>query len=281
MLDRFTSDLPPDQNEVLYIDTEQGKYHVQAAIKRICEQINEPEPQNLHAYFLRSLTPGERLKFIEAEIYSNPKIGFVIIDGIKDLVTSINDEEQATNIASKLLKWTEERNIHIVTVLHQNKSDANARGHIGTELINKAETVLEVAKSDTEPKISIVTALQCRNIEPEPFAFEIDVFGLPIAAEHFEQRTETKSKRFDVADLEEIKKYQLLTEVFSNGESFSYSDLVVQLGLAYRNQFKATIGTNRSKELISYSKNKNWLKQGSGARSPYVLGVFAADDDEL
>ncbi|TDE02728.1 BT4734/BF3469 family protein [Flavobacterium sandaracinum] len=279
MLERFTSDLPIEQNEVIYFDTEQGKYHVQAAIKRICDQINQPEPKNLHAYFLRSLTPSERLKFIEEEIYSNPRIGFVVIDGIKDLVTSINDEEQATNVASKLLKWTEERNIHIVTVLHQNKSDANARGHIGTELINKAETVLEVAKSDTEPKISIVTALQCRNIEAEPFAFEIDVFGLPIAAEHFEQRTETKNNRFDVSDLEEVKKYELLQEVFSNGQSFTYTDLVIQLGLAYKSMFNTSIGTNRAKELLTYSKNRGWLIKGNSTRSPYLLGVFAVADE--
>lgn len=281
MLERFTSDLPGEQNEVVYFDTEQGKYHVQAAIKRICEQIEQPEPQNLHAYFLRSLTPSERIRFIEAEIYGNPKIGFVVIDGIKDLVTSINDEEQATNIASKLLRWTEERNIHIVTVLHQNKSDANARGHIGTELINKAETVLEVAKSETEPKISIVTALQCRNIEFEPFAFEIDVFGLPIVAEHYEMRTETKRNRFEVTDLEEIKKYEILKEVYKNGEKFTYSELVTQIGLAYKNEYKAALGTNRTKELISYSKNKNWLIQNSGGRSPYVLGVFAFEDYDI
>ena len=272
-LERFTSDLPEEQNEVLYIDTEQGKYHVQAAIKRICEQINEPEPKNLHAYFLRSLTPLERLKFIEAEIYSNPRLGFVIIDGIKDLVTPINDEEQATNIASKLLKWTEERNIHIVTVLHQNKSDANARGHIGTELINKAETVLEVAKSDTEPLISIVTALQCRNIEPEPFAFEIDVFGLPIAAENYEMRTETKSKRFDVTDLEDSKKYELLQQVYSNGQSFGYKELETQIKLASKIQLGKELGTNSVTALITYCKNNSWLIQEK-PKAPYTIGAY-------
>ena len=125
LLGRFESDLPQEQSEVLYFDTEQGKHHVQKAIKRICEQIKIPEPPNLTAYFLRSLKPSERLDFIEKEIYRNDKIGFVVIDGIKDLVTSINDEEQATMITSKLLKWTEERNIHIITVLHQNKGDNN------------------------------------------------------------------------------------------------------------------------------------------------------------
>lgn len=273
ILERFKSDLPNDKNEVLYFDTEQGKYHVQKAVKRICLQINEPEPKNLHTYFLRSLTPSERLEFIQNEIYSNDKIGFVVIDGIKDLVTSINDEEQATNIASKLLKWTEERNIHIVTVLHQNKSDTNARGHIGTELINKAETVLEVAKSETDSNISIVTPQQCRNIEPEVFAFEINEYGIPIIAENFEVRTETKNNRFDVTDLEDYKKYQILTEVFSKGESFSYGKLVEQIVIAYKNQFQSSIGTNRTKLLITDCSNNGWLLQEKH-KAPYTLGTF-------
>ncbi|MBE7686270.1 AAA family ATPase [Tenacibaculum piscium] len=273
ILERFKSDLPKNQSDVLYFDTEQGKYHVQKAIRRICTQINENEPKNLHAFFLRSLTPAERLQFIETEIYRNDKIGFVVIDGVKDLVTSINDEEQATNVASKLLKWTEERNIHIVNVLHQNKSDTNARGHIGTELINKAETVLEVAKSESDSDISIVTPLQCRDVEPEVFAFEINEYGIPIVADNFEARTETKKNKFDVSSLEDYKKYQILKEVFSHGESFSYSELVIQVGLSYKNQFKSTIGANRVKQLITDCKNKDWLLQEKH-KAPYKLGEY-------
>jgi hypothetical protein len=273
ILDRFKSDLPSDKNEVVYFDTEQGKYHVQKAVKRICTQINQPEPENLHTYYLRSFKPSERLEFIENEIYSNDKIGLVVIDGIKDLVTSINDEEQATNIASKLLKWSEERNIHIVTVLHQNKSDTNARGHIGTELINKAETVLEVAKAENDSNISIVTPQQCRNIEPEVFAFEINEFGIPIIAENFEVRTETKKNAFDIIELEAYKKYQLLTEAFSKGESFSYSKLVEQIVIAYKKQFNSKIGINRTKLLITDCSNNGWLLQPK-LKAPYTLGTF-------
>lgn len=276
-LDRFNNQLPHNKRDILYFDTEQGKYHVQTAVKRICKQINSTEIHNLQTYFLRSLTPSERLQFIEEEIYSNDNLGFVVIDGIKDLVTSINDEEQATNIASKLLKWTEERNIHIVTVLHQNKSDTNARGHIGTELINKSETVLEVAKAEKDKDISIVTPLQCRNLEPEVFAFEINEYGIPVIAENFEIRTETKQKRFDITDLEEHKIYQLLNEVFSKGDSFSYKELVIQLRLAYKNQFNTSLGLSRTKEdLIPYCKNKKWLLQ-ERLRAPYTLGDYTVD----
>lgn len=273
VLNRFKSYLPLKKNEVAYFDTEQSKYYVQKAVKRICEQINEPEPKNLHTFHLRSLNPSERLNFIEAEIYSNDKIGFVVIDGIKDLITSINDESEATMIASKLLKWSEERNIFILNVLHQNKSDNNARGHIGTELINKAQTVLSISKAENDNDISIVEPQQCRDIEPEVFAFEINEFGVPVIAEDFEIRTETKKNRFDVIDLENYKKYQLLTEVFSKGESFSYSELKTQLKFAYKNQFKTDLGTNRTIDLITYCKNQNWLLQ-SKAKAPYTIGEF-------
>jgi hypothetical protein len=273
ILNRFKSHLPNDKDEVVYFDTEQSKYYVQKAVKRICTQINQPEPKNLHAYHLRSLAPSERLQFIEAEIYSNDKIGFVVIDGIKDLVTSINDESEATMIASKLLKWTEERNIYILTVLHQNKSDNNARGHIGTELINKAQTVLSITKAEKNNDISIVEPQQCRDKEPEIFAFEIDEFGIPFEAENFELRTETNNNKFDVTHIEDYKKFKLLTEVFSKGKSFSYNDLKIQLQFAFQSQLGEKLADNRAKILITYCKNKNWLLQEK-PKAPYTLGAY-------
>ncbi len=272
VLGLFKSELPHNQNEVLYFDTEQGKYHVQLALKRICKQVNIEEPDNLHVYHLRSKTPLERLELIEYAIYNNDKIGIVVIDGIKDLVTSINDEAEATMIASKLLKWTEERNIHIVTVLHQNKSDSNARGHIGSELINKAETVLSITKAETDGNISVVEPQQCRNIEPEAFAFEI-IDGLPVIAENYELRTETKKIRFDVTGLESYKKYQLLTEIFSKGESFSYKELETQIKFASKKQLGKELGTNAITALITDCKNNRWLLQEK-PKAPYTIGSF-------
>jgi hypothetical protein len=270
------SDLPQEQSEVLYFDTEQGKYHVQKAVKRICNQINIDEPTNLHVFYLRSLNPSERLQFIIEEICINPKIGVVIIDGIKDLVTSINDEEQATMIASILLKLTEERNIHIVTVLHQNKGDNNARGHIGTELINKAETVLSVTVIENDKEVSIVEPQQCRNREPESFAFSVDENGLPFIVNGYEPPIKKISNSFSVTELEDFKKYKLLTEVFSHDKEYKYGALVSQLKIAYKNQLKKDLGDNRIKDLITDCKNNGWLIQLI-AKAPYTLGDFEND----
>lgn len=273
ILNVFTSKLPPNQKAVLYFDTEQSKYYVQKALKRICKQVNIAEPTNLKVYGLRSLSPQERLAVIDYAINNELNLGFVVIDGIKDLVTSINDEEQATVISSKLLKWTEQRNIHIVTVLHQNKSDTNARGHIGTELINKAETVLSITKAEGDGKISIVEPQQCRNVEPEKFAFEINEDGLPIIAENYELRTETKSNKFDILALEDYKIFQLLISVFSMEKQCSYTTLQTQLQIVYKNQFKKDIGTNSAQKLITHCKNENWILQERN-RAPYTLGEF-------
>lgn len=120
-------------------------------------------------------------------------MGLVLIDGARDLVTSINDEEQATNLSSLLLKWTADLQIHICVVLHQNKNDAQARGHLGTELVNKAETVLSATKDPADPSISIVQAEACRDKEFQPFAFCINEEGLPLIVNDY-VHSELKTK---------------------------------------------------------------------------------------
>lgn len=268
ILSRFVGGLPENQNQVYYFDTEQSKYHVQIALKRICRQLGIRRPPNLFTYHLRSLTPSQRLKLIEEEIYSSDKIGLVVIDGIKDLITSINDEAEATMIASWLLRITEERNIHIITVLHQNKGNEQARGHIGTELNNKAETVLSVTKEESNPEISTMKAEMCRNREPEPFSFEINEDGLPVEVAGFEPRSKDKKSGF--VELEDYKKYGLLNEVFSHGKEFKYASLQSQIKIAYSNQIGGNLSNNKIVDLITYCKNSNWLNQ-SGTGQPYTL----------
>lgn len=260
---------------VLYFDTEQSNYHVWMAVNRICRATEISNPTNLQVYALRKYTPSERLDLIEFAIYNTPNVGFVIIDGVKDLITSINDEEQATMIASKLLKWTAETNIHIITVLHQNKSDTNARGHVGTELTNKAGAVLSVTKSDKDKDISLVEPVQTRDKDPETFAFEV-IDGLPVLAQDWKLRTETKQNTVDVDEIEDFKLYSLLNRVFSNGDEFGYSELLIQIQLAFKAEFNKPLGKTRAEKLITYCKNMDWLLQ-LVPKKPYTLGEFKPD----
>lgn len=262
--------LPTVQNEVLFFDTEQSKYHVQIAVRRICEQIGIANPPNLHAFHLRSLNPSERLKFMEAEIYSNDKVGFVVIDGIRDCITSINDEQDASMITSWLLRVTEERNIHIVTVLHQNKGDTNARGHVGTELINKAETVLSVTVLEHDKTISVVEPQQCRNREPESFAFRIDENGIPAIISEFETEKPKKENPSNIYALDYDKLDQIIFDAFSNETAIKYAELVRRVKVSYSNIMGLSIGDNKARDIISLCKQNGFIEQ-KAEREPYTL----------
>ena len=147
---RYVAELPEDKRKVLYVDTEQSPYHCLKVMTRILRMAGLPDDrdnENLEFLALRKYTPEQRIRIVEQAIYNTPEIGLVIIDGIRDMVYDINSPSESTRIISKLMQWTDDRQIHIHTILHQNKGDENARGHIGTELNNKAETVLQVERT--------------------------------------------------------------------------------------------------------------------------------------
>jgi hypothetical protein len=283
ILNRFNSTLPEGKKRVVYFDTEQGNWNVYMALQRICTQADVNNPQNFEIYALRKFTPQERLKMIDDYIKKYDDIGLLIIDGIKDLVTSINDEEQATKIASNLLKWTAEKGMHIVTVLHQNKSDTNARGHIGTELQNKAETVLSVSKMDNNKDISIVEAVYCRHKEPDQFGFTINHLGIPVLTEDYQIFDETKKGGFDpVDDFDIVTKGEIVRKIFKNQNSIMYSELKATIKEIIKNDYHQKIGDNKVKGLITHLKINEMLYQEKG-RQPYEMGraMDYEETDEL
>ncbi|MGJ8591719.1 MAG: AAA family ATPase [Aquaticitalea sp.] len=264
--------LPPTKRNVLFFDTEQSRYHVQLLLNRICRLINVKIPENVKVHALRKYNAFERVEIIEHILYSTSNLGVVIIDGLRDLVTSINDEEQATIITGKLMKWSEELDIHIFTVLHQNKSDENARGHLGTEGLNKAETTLSATKSEGDKNITIVEPLSCRNQDPYAFAFEV-IDDLPVFTENYEIRTQTKPSKIDLNDIENFKLFEMLNSIYSRQKSFGYSELVREVKYEFKKQFDKSIGDNKAKEVITYCKNEDWLIQEE-SKKPYTLGKY-------
>ena len=139
-LERVSGDGKPLR--VLWLDTEQSQQSTQEImLKRIIPLAGDINgfDECFYSYNLRGLGCETRRELMEVAINSlHPDL--VIIDGIKDLVTDINDAIQATQIMEQLMMLAQKNNCCIVNVLHQNKSEAdhNMRGSIGTELTNKA-----------------------------------------------------------------------------------------------------------------------------------------------
>ena len=170
-------------------DTEQSSFYVQQSMYRIMDLSDAESYQNrFFAFCLRPYTPDKRLEMIEYFIYNlhqnGLKLGLIVIDGIRDLIRDINSADEATMISSKLLKWTEETGCHILNVIHENKAGGEgARGHLGTELINKAETILRIEKLESQTSVSKLSAEMTRGIDFEDIYFTVNS-NIPMVVDH-------------------------------------------------------------------------------------------------
>ena len=127
----YTTDFPEGKDRILYIDTEQSQNHCMIVMHRIMKLAELPSNEDCDRFYflaLRKFNPKERLAIIDDAISQIEGLGFVVIDGIHDWGYDINSPSEATCVISKLMQWTDEYQIHLHTILHQNKSDENARG---------------------------------------------------------------------------------------------------------------------------------------------------------
>lgn len=195
----YRANLPEGKQRILYVDTEQSRFHCHNVLERILRLANLPtscDNENLDFFCLREYSPAVRMQVIDYALRQNKGYGLVIIDGIRDLMLDINNAAESVVVINRMMEWSSKYNLHIHCVLHLNKGDNNVRGHIGTEMGNKAETVIVISKSNITPQISEVRALHIREKEFQPFAFSVNDEGLPILMDEYSPDDESnKTKR--------------------------------------------------------------------------------------
>lgn len=170
---------------VLWLDTEQSKSHVRKVVERlhtiIGYQPSEEYPMDVRLTMvtLRELEPQLRLEALVEEV-ELLRPSFVVVDGIADLQHNTNDLEESDRLVNRLMALSTLYDCHILCVLHANPGTDKARGHLGSSLQRKAETVIYVHKVGER---SIVEPQFCRNEPFERFAFMVDKEGIPVLAE--------------------------------------------------------------------------------------------------
>ena len=261
---------PEDKRKILYIDTEQGKNHCKKVLDRILKLAGLPEDSdadNLKMLALRKYSPEVRLAITEQAIGMIPDLGLVIIDGIRDFVYDINSPGESTDVISRLMRWTDDRQIHIHTVLHQNKNDEHARGHVGTELNNKAETVMQIEPDKDDKSISVVEVIHSRDREFEPFAFRVNDDSLPELVESYQpqkrQPGRPPKEPFDpYKEIPEDSHRSALNAAFEDGNISGYNGYLERLKEGYGRQ-GIKLGYNKAVELAKFLCNKRMVvKEG-------------------
>ena len=177
--------------KALYIDTEMEKLSSAKVLRRVhwlCGvDMNQPFPEDRFAVlWLKNMPKEENIKaymkrwdLIRMAIDAiQPDV--VFIDGIRDLLSSINDEQQGTLILEELGSMAEDRHMCIWNALHQNPArkndddDAKMRGWIGTELGNKVSDTLVSIKSKTANGVTFTVKQQdARDKDLDDWKFEI------------------------------------------------------------------------------------------------------------
>ncbi len=268
----YTAELPENKRKILYVDTEQSSYHCAKVARRSLRMAGLPtgsNHENLEFLVLRKYTPEERIAIVREAIYRTENVGLVIIDGIRTwCTTSTAPRIHEGNLPADDMDGGKEHPHPYHTAPEQGGRER--KGHIGTELSNKAETVLQVEKDSKNPDISTVKTAHIRAVDFEPFAFRINEEALPELLEDylFKDKDETKGNRekFDpYKDITERQHRIALEAAFTLKDEYGYQELAEALQEAYAS-VGVTLGDNKVVKLITVLKSKRMIVQENGRK---------------
>ena len=172
---------------ILDFDTEQGRYYTQRTFRRV-QEITGMRYDNYKGYATRHLSSPDRLALIDyclknqTTLYKEP-VKLVAIDGISDLVENTNDIVMSKEASDYIMRWTYDYNLHVTAIIHKSAVTGKPLGHLGTYVLKKAETVINLEVQDD--KTVLVTNPYSRGYQFEDFSFDVNKDALPYLIDPF------------------------------------------------------------------------------------------------
>ena len=105
----YRAHLPEGKRRILYVDTEQSRYHCHTVLERILRLAGLPttaDSENLDFICLREYSPTVRISVIDYALRQGKGYGLVIIDGIRDLMLDINSTSESVEVINKMMEWS-------------------------------------------------------------------------------------------------------------------------------------------------------------------------------
>jgi len=285
---RLHSEMPNGRDKILYIDTEQSKYHVQLGLKQMRDLVNEnatDKSNNFNAvsskidvYQFDAVGTETRYDYVKELVYSK-EYSLVIIDGISDLSIDTNDLKLADKLVTDLRIWATENDLHILNVIHLNPGDLShkMKGHLGTKLADKSETVLGVSIDKDNSNVRLVQSLATRNRKPDAFAFEISENGNPNIIDYEFSEITTRRKKEPV-ETKKDKLYKNDTEIIINSfqesteKGVMYKDLCDRIRRSFLKITGDVLGDRYAKDFM-----KDSIEQGKILYEPATKKYYLGD----
>jgi hypothetical protein len=174
--------------KVLYVDTEMERLNSAKVLRRVhwlCGWDMKLPNERFNVLWLKTMPKDNdlpayksRFQLIQLAI-ENMKPDVVFIDGLRDMLASINDEETTVQMLDYLASTAEEHRMCIWNALHQNPrigsdGEDKMRGWAGTELGNKvSDTLISIKKKEPTGVTFTVKQVDARGKDMDDWKFII------------------------------------------------------------------------------------------------------------
>jgi hypothetical protein len=242
---------------VLYLDNERTPTDVWNSFSRMHKRSKTNEKSvienTVDIVGLRSIARLDERKRTIEELIKNGSYQLVIIDGSGDLVQDTNSLAEAIECRIWFRELTSKYNISILTTLHPNKGSMTPRGHIGSEIVREAESVIGVMnEGDVRTMTTNFAHGKSRNAAHVSSSFvwsEEDAMFVQC-----DKPDKRKVKTLEPQELLSIEEINLMLKKVLGSDKLSYADFSSKckayLKQNYLNQCKN--GDNVMKTFIAY-----------------------------
>jgi hypothetical protein len=250
-----------ERHAVLHIDTEQARhkhqYNLKSILKRGC-MITCPD--YYLSYNIRQLDITEyaeiTTKICEAAKGQFGGIHLMVIDGIADYISDVNDPVQSNGIIKYFEELAIKYSTPIIVIVHTNPGSDKERGHLGSQCQRKSESILSIK---SEGDISYLEPKYLRNagkgnIPLIQFMYSKEKgyhVGCGIRVDEQGSKDDTRRQALET----------LAQKVFAPPKSYQYKDAINELMKATSKSIGIAKGKFKEMgvyQMIIQGADKNW-----------------------
>ena len=136
---------------VIYVDTERTSFdHWRSWVRTMYRAgIRQgTEPDNLSFQLISAIPDVPARRAFLYDLIDSGKYGLILVDGAADFVVDVNDPAECNTFSNEISAKCKQHNNALLMTIHSNPQVGNdkARGHLGSELMRRAESVLKIVK---------------------------------------------------------------------------------------------------------------------------------------
>lgn len=252
------------EKAVIYFDTEQAKWKHQKNLKSILARSGMKTcPSHLYSYPIRTLDLEEFRKITDDVCReANAKHGgihLIVIDGIADYIRDTNKIDQSEEIAAYFLNLSSIYSTAIIPIIHTNKTSDTERGHLGSVLQRKSDSVFRIKDDGGVSVIEPVWLRHANKADIPRISYRFDKeLGYHVGNGILPPKQDGDGLTFEALE-------KLCREIYADGVSLKHQDVIKAImdkrGMGYNKAVDVHRRFKESELIIQDSPRGPWRRK--------------------